>query len=75
MKNLIYQVWAGELRSGCKHSSKLMKAYADKIGADYRLDLSPNIASKLVHRDGDYYESINPIHDHTFLEYDNVQVS
>ena len=46
-KNLIYQVWAGELRSACKHSSKLMKEYADRIGADYRLDIDPNIASSL----------------------------
>ena len=75
MKNLIYQVWAGELRSGCKHSSKLMKAYADKIGADYRLDLSPNIASKLVDKDGVYFEWLNPILDDSFLEYDNVLVA
>ena len=74
MKNLIYQIWDGELRPACKYSSKLMKAYADKIGADYRLDLSPNIASKLVDKDGMYFEWLNPILDDSFLEYDNVVV-
>jgi len=73
MKNLIYQVWAGELRPGCKHSSKLMKAYADKIGADYRLDIDPNIASAVCDVPM-YFEWLNPMLDDSFLEYDNVLV-
>ena len=36
MKNLIYQVWAGELRPGCNYSQKLFKKYAKNINADYR---------------------------------------
>ena len=74
MKNLIYQVWAGELRPGCKYSSKLMKAYATKIGADYRLDIDPNIASKTVDANGMYWEWLNPMLDDSFLKYDKVCV-
>ena len=74
MKNLIYQVWAGELRPGCKYSSKLMKDYCEKIGADYRLDIDPNIASKLVDANGMYWEWLNPVCDDSFLEYDKVCV-
>ena len=73
-KNLIYQVWAGDLRPGCKFSEKLMREYCDRIGADYRLDLSPNIASKLVDANGMYWEWLNPMLDDTFLDYDKVLV-
>ena len=47
-KNLIYQVWDGDLRPGCTYSEKLFRYYANMIDADYRLDLNPNIASKHV---------------------------
>lgn len=73
MKNLIYQVWAGKLRPGCEYSSKLMKEYADRIGADYRLDIDPMIASKNCDVPM-YFEWLNPILDDSFLEYDNVCV-
>ena len=70
-KNLIYQVWAGDLRPGCMYSEKLFREYAKKIDADYRLDLSPNIASKHVEgKDGIYFEWLNPIIDDSFLEYE-----
>ena len=60
MKNLIYQVWAGDMRPGCKYSERLFREYAERIGADYRLDLSPNIASKLVDgKDGMYLSLIH----------------
>lgn len=71
MKNLIYQCWAGELRDGCKYSQKLFQEYADRIGADYRLDVDPNIAGKLCDVPM-YFEWLNPICDDSFLEYDNV---
>ena len=47
-KNLIYQVWDGDLRPGCTYSEKLFRYYANMIDADYRLDLNPNIASMHV---------------------------
>jgi hypothetical protein len=74
MTNLIYQVWSGEMRPGCLYSSQLVKEYAKKIGADYRLDISPNIASKTVSKDGAYWEWLNPILDDSFLQYDKVCV-
>ena len=73
MKNLIYQVWAGELRPGCNYSQKLFKKYAKNINADYRLDIDPNIASKICDVPM-YFEWLNPILDDSFLEYDNVLV-
>ncbi len=73
MANLIYQVWAGELRPACKHSSKLMKEYSDRIGADYRLDIDPNIASNSCDVPM-YFEWLNPMLDKRFLEYDKVLV-
>lgn len=73
MKNLIYQVWAGKLRPGCEYSSKLVKEYADRIGADYRLDIDPMIASSKCDVPM-YFEWLNPLLDDSFLEYDNVAV-
>ena len=74
MKNLIYQVWCGTLTEEAKVSSKLMKQYADRIGAEYLLHTNPNIASKRVNSDGPYWEWLNPTIDDSFLEYDNVLV-
>ena len=73
MKNLIYQVWAGDMRPGCLYSEKLFRQYAERIGADYRLDLSPNIASSTCDVPM-YFEWLNPMLDNTFLDYDNVCV-
>ena len=75
MKNLIYQVWCGTLSEEAKVSSKLMKQYADRIGAEYLLHMNPNIASKRVDSDGPYWEWLNPVIDDSFLEYDNVLVT
>lgn len=73
MKNLIYQVWAGDMRPGCIYSEKLMREYCERIGADYRLDISPNIASSVCDVPM-YFEWLNPMLDDSFLEYDNVCV-
>ena len=70
-KNLIYQVWAGSLSEEAKVSSKLMKEYADRIGAEYLLDLNPNIASKMCDVPM-YFEWLNPILDDRFLKYNKV---
>ena len=67
MRNLIYQVWAGEMRPAGKYSEKLFRQYADKIGAEYRLDINPNIASQHVSGDDSkYFEWLNPIVDDSF---------
>lgn len=71
MKNLIYQVWSGSLSEEAKVSSKLMKAYAERIGAEYMLEINPNIASKICDVPM-YFEWLNPILDDRFLKYDKI---
>ena len=71
MKNLIYQVWSGNLSEEAKVSSKLMKSYAERIGAEYILDINPNIASKICDVPM-YFEWLNPILDDRFLKYDKI---
>lgn len=71
MKNLIYQVWTGELRPACKHSEKLFREYAARIGAEYRLDINPNVASKVCDVPV-YFECMNPLIQNEFLEYDKI---
>jgi len=71
MKNLIYQYWKGPLKPGVLASTKLMKEYADRIGAEYRFDHNVEIASKAVDIPI-YYEPANPLVDTSFDEYDNV---
>jgi hypothetical protein len=46
MRNIIYQYWKGPMKPGVKASTKLMKEYADRIGAEYRFDLNKDIASQ-----------------------------
>lgn len=71
MKNIIYQYWKGPLKPGVLTSTKLMKQYADLIGADYRFDHNIEIASKTVDIPI-YYEPANPLVDGSFDDYDNV---
>tara|TARA_Y100001963_G_C6778791_1_gene448781 strand:- start:1564 stop:2379 length:816 start_codon:yes stop_codon:yes gene_type:complete len=70
-KNLIYQCWKGILTEECKLSSELMRGYAKWIGAEYRLDIDPDIASKLCDVPM-YFEWLNPIIDESFEKYDKV---
>jgi len=71
MKNIIYQYWKGPLKSGVLYSTRLMKEYADRIGADYRFDHNIEIASRTVDI-SIYYEPANPLVDKSFDVYDNV---
>ena len=71
VRNIIYQYWQGDLKPGVKYSTKLMKEYADRIGAEYRFDHNIQIASKTVNVPI-YYEPANPLVDPSFDEYDNV---
>ena len=70
-KNIIYQYWQGNLKPGVVYSTRLMKEYADRIGAEYRFDHNIQIASKTVNVPI-YYEPANPLVDPSFDEYDNV---
>ena len=72
-KNLIYQVWAGAPRPGCKLSERLFRVYAERVGADYRLDIDPNIAGRTCDVPM-YFECLNPMLDPSFLKYDKILV-
>lgn len=73
MKNIIYQYWKGPMKPGVLASTKAMKAYADRIGAEYRFDHNIEIASKTVDVPI-YYEPANPLVDKSFDDYDNVML-
>ena len=74
MRNIIYQYWKGPMKPGVKASTKLMKEYADRIGAEYRFDLNKDIASKTVDVPI-YYEPANPLVDPWFDDYDNIMLA
>lgn len=73
MKNIIYQYWKGDMKPGVKYSCKLVKEYADRIGAEYRFDFNKTIAGQVVNVPI-YYEPANPLIDDSFDEYDNVML-
>lgn len=71
MKNLIYQVWTGDLQLPIQRGVELMETYAKAIGADYKFAHNPKCASN--HTDVKlYYEKFNFLFDDFFLEYDKV---
>lgn len=71
MKNIIYQYWQGPMKPGVSASVKLMRRYAETIGAEYRFDHNKTIASNYVNVPI-YYEPANPLVDPSFDEYDNI---
>ena len=71
MRNLIYQYWKGPMKPGVAASTTLMKAYADRIGAEYRFDHNITIAGHVVNVPI-YYEPANPLVSAEFDVYDNV---
>jgi len=73
MKNLIYQCWTGNTPRGAFISQNLMREYAKRIGAEYRFDHNPNIASRKCSVKY-YYEKLNFMFDDSFLDYDKVLI-
>ena len=71
-KNLIYQYWDGNVLIGVKAGVKNMKAYADRIGADYLFEDNPKYVKNL----GSYsphYGAFKPVFTPSFYEkYDNI---
>jgi hypothetical protein len=75
MKNLIYQFWDnnGDTRNnlpGVITSTKRVKEYADRIGADYMFEENPPLLHQA--KFGLYYGAFNPVYRDEFLDYDNV---
>ena len=71
MKNLIYQYWDGDYLQGCTAGQDNMRAYAERIGAEYLFEHNPGFATHLGPR-GHFYGTFKPIYDERFHEYDNV---
>lgn len=71
MKNLIYQYWDGNINSGAVYGAKVMKEYADRIGAEYLFELNPKFRTDL----GSYsphYGQFKVVFDDKFQSYDNI---
>ena len=69
MKNLIYQCWDGDERSGNLAGIEAMEKYADKIGAEYVYEHNPKWRTDL----GSYtanYGKFKPVY--AYEDYDNV---
>lgn len=69
MTCLIYQYWSGPMPTYAMLSSRMMRAYAEQIGAAYRFDRDPDY---FRFKYAQYYHALRPIHDAAFLAYDQV---
>lgn len=69
MKVLIYQYWSGDIPVYAKLGQRLMLAYANRIGAEYRFDHNPNFFPKKY---AQYYSALRPVFDEEFHKYDKV---
>ena len=73
MKNVIYQYWDGNVRPSAQYGSDCMRAYAERIGADYVFERNANFGKKFgLGRVAPYYGCFKPVFDDKYLEYDNV---
>lgn len=68
MKCLIYQYWNGVMPPGAEYGSCVMADYAERIGADYRLDRNKYYTG--TH--GRYFDLLRPVYDDAFHTYDRV---
>lgn len=67
--NLIYQFYIGQIPYYAKVGSKMMKAYADKIGADYLVDFN---RTTIVSNNASYHNCFKPVFDTSLDNYDNI---
>lgn len=72
MKNLIYQYWDGDLRSGVAASTKNMAEYAERIGADHKFFHNQEWYKGKIKGNYKYWGSLHPVLTEEFDEYDNV---
>ena len=71
--NLIYQYWDGNVRPSAQYGSDCMKAYAEKIGAEYLFDTNANFGAKHnLGRVSPYYGCFKPVFDDALSKYDNI---
>ena len=72
MKNLIYQYWDGEIPDGAHAGIANMKAYAERIGAEYLFEDNPRFCTEFCFPLNEFFGAHKPVYDDAFLEYDNV---
>jgi len=75
VKNLIYQYWDGTPNKAVMAGVESMRAYAERIGAEYLFEENPRFVSRKFGSIGKYtphYGALKPIYDDKFQEYDNV---
>jgi len=71
MKNLIYQYWDGDYLQGCTAGQDNMRAYAERIGAEYLFEHNPRFVTRFGSR-SHFYGTFKPVYDESFHKYDNV---
>lgn len=72
--NLIYQYWDGKIPVGSKVGQDNIKAYAQRIGAEYRFDDNPAYFRKDFGDITFAFGKFRPVYDDAFHKYDNVLV-
>lgn len=75
MKNLIYQYWDGNIRPSVRAGVDNMKAYAEKVGAEYLFEENPNWIKSLGMNFGNYsahYGAFKPLWNKKYRDYDNI---
>lgn len=67
--NLIYQYWnGGELPPGAQAGNDNMRAYAERVGAQYRMDRDGNFMGAHSR----YFDLLRPVYDDWFDQFDRV---
>ena len=67
--NLIYQFYNGQIPYYAKAGSKIMKAYADKIGADYIVDFNKTAVTS---NNSNYHNCFRPVFDTSLDKYAKI---
>ena len=67
--NLIYQFYNGQIPDYARAGSKIMKAYADKIGADYTVDFNK---TTIASSNSSYHNCFRPVFDASLDKYDKI---
>lgn len=71
MKNMIYQYWLGNPGIAVQHGVDNMKAYAERIGAEYEFAKDPSWAKKRCSIP-EYYNAFEPVWTDRFQDYDKI---
>ena len=73
-KHAIFQMWDGEIGNGTMAGVRAMRAYADRIGADYYFEHNSRTYQNLG-RYSPHFGGFKPVYDTRFDKYDHVMVA